>query len=199
MRIRLITGTLLLAACVAAPVAAQEEGRSVGLGLGLHAVALDGDDAAIFGILAPQLYVPIVVSEKVMLEPSLSLFRGDTEGDDFSSSLTFFRLGIGVLFLSDAGADGRVYVGPRLGVLRVSEEFDNTTFEGTSKRMDLVFAAVAGGEFFLASSLSLGGEIGLEYTRIGDEEETPEPGFVDDRTTTLVRTVTELRLRWYLR
>lgn len=60
-----------------------------------------------------------------------------------------------------------------------------------SERWDLSLALVAGGEYFLVPALGLGGEIGLEYTRVGDD------GTGDDQTASLISTLAELRLRWY--
>lgn len=64
--------TLVWLLALAAPAAAQEEGRTLGLGLGLQSAALLTDsESGILTFLSPQVYIPIAMSDLILLEPSL--------------------------------------------------------------------------------------------------------------------------------
>lgn len=195
------TAALLLA--LATPVAGQHAARTLGLGIGIQSAALLDDDVGLLAVLSPQVYVPIVVSERLILEPSFGVFRVDQEGEDFlgdpyTYSATLLRLGVGALFAGELGRSGRVYVGPRVGVVRISTEQEQGAFDEESTRTDLALAAVTGGEFFLVDGLSLGGEVGLEWVRIGEEDVAGEPSPAEEKAS-LLRTTSELRVRWYFR
>ena len=186
---------LLAPLAFAPPLQAQDDGFALGMGL-RHLAVLSEDD--LFDVLAPQVYFTIRGSESLMVEPSLGIFRfSNRYEDDFGSTdftLTVLRLGLGFLFTSPAGGDGSLYWGPRIGVGRVSESSSVSGPSSDTRRTDFSLAGVAGGEFFVVPRLGLGGEVGLEYTRIGDDGSGS-----GERTLSSFATIAELRLRWYLR
>lgn len=153
--------------------------------------------------LTPQIYVPIDVSSRIIVEPGVGLFRvKETDEGDFGSeefTATALRLGLGALFVVAQPEQGRIYVGPRVGIARISATSDFADTESEMKRTDLTFSAVLGGEFFLFPAFSLGGEAGLNYQSRGETERDPDPGFEDDSEGTLLSLGTEFRVRWYLR
>lgn len=122
-------------------------------------------------------------------------FGGQTQ----KNTATVYRVGAGVLFTRDAGADGRAYVGPRVGLIRMSSEQEGDLTDRSESRMDVLLSLVAGGEYFLAPGFSLGGEVGLEWVHIGDTDITPTPDVDVEEDMSLLRTVTGLRVRWYLK
>ena len=193
-----IGSTLFLAAAANA----QEPGRTLGLGIGLQPLSIV-DDASVLASAAPALYVPFVVTDNIMVEPSIGFTRVNREqsggGATASSSISVFRLGVGVLMMSPLGDDGRAYFGPRVGLIRTSQSEESETFDFSQEQLDFSIAGVTGAEFFLAEQFSLGGELGLEYVRAGnpDLEPAPDPDFEQGGST--LRILTELRVRWYFR
>lgn len=184
-------------ALLTAPLTAQD--RSFGFGVGLQSANLMADDIGVLALFAPQAYLTIGLSDALLLEPSFGTLSARSESGEYSDSQTYYRLGIGLLLLRELDGDGRWYFGPRLGLLRISSETDGAFFEDSMKRTDLALAGVVGGELFLGESFSLGGEMGIEWIRRGDPEITPEPPVDDDETGGLLRTVTELKFRWYVK
>lgn len=194
---------LLIAVCLPfllspEPLHAQDDDDTFALGLGLRQSTVVTEDD-LFNSLAPRVYFAFLASEDIMVEPSLGLFRFSREAEgEFGTSrstLTTFRAGIGFLFLNDAGVDGRTYWGPRVGVGRLSEDSEFSGTSTSNERWDLSLALVVGGEYFLVPGFSLGGEVGAEVTRIGDDDDDDGT----DDTSSVFGTLAELRLRWYPR
>lgn len=200
---RRIVLPLALALLLPTALEAQNDG-SLGLGLGLQntSVLID-EEFEILGSLTPTVYVPIVLGNGIMIEPGVGFFRlktsEESEFGDSEFNLTALRLGVGVLFMLATPERGRVYAGPRVGVMRLSSrnEFDGEDAE--MSRMDLIFSAVVGGEFFLLPAFSLGGEAGLTYLTVGDTERDPEPPVEDEEDVSMLSLGTEFRVRWYIR
>ena len=59
----------------------------------------------------------------------------------------------------------------------------------------LLIAGVVGGEYFLVPGFSLGGEVGLNYLRMGDEDNDGPGGAETDAS--MIGIGTEFRVRWY--
>jgi hypothetical protein len=193
----LILGALIAAALATAGPAGAQDVR-VGLGIGIQPTLLTDDFGALF---APRFYLPIQLGDRLIVEPSFGLFRVSQSATDgpfsYETSGQLLRLGVGLLVLGPAGQDGRVYFGPRAGMVRMASEYSSDGFSESQSRTDLVLAAVAGGEFFLLDRFSLGGEVGLEYVREGDESGSGASSVDSDGS--MLRTTSELRVRWYLR
>lgn len=192
-----------IAALLCMPTGATAQGR-VGLGLGLqNSSILFDDDIGLVNSLTPQVYVPIAISNSIIVEPGVGFFRlKESEESDFGDeelTATALRLGLGVLFVVARPERGRIYAGPRAGIMRISSTFVFDDDENEMKRTDLVFAGVLGGEFFLMPAFSLGGEAGLTYLSMGQEEIEPDPGFEDNSDGSSLSLGTEFRVRWYLR
>jgi hypothetical protein len=98
------------------------------------------------------------------------------------------RLGTGILFTISPGADGHIYAGPRIGILRHSTEVESGGVEVDDSDTDIFLAGVLGGEFFLQRRFSLGGEAGLEWLKFDED---------DDEEASLLRTLAEFRVRFY--
>lgn len=193
---------LALAALLPASVQAQGSG-SIGLGLGLQNsnILLD-EEFEVLGSLTPNVYVPIVIGNGIIVEPGIGLLRiKRTEESEFGDSeftLTAMRLGVGVLFVLASPERGRIYAGPRVGVMRLKSVSEFEGDDSETSRMDLLFSAVLGGEFFLMPAFSLGGEAGLTYLSMGDTEFDPEPPVDENEDVTLLSLGTEFRVRWYI-
>ena len=169
MRRWTITTAVIFGLLAAAPTAAhaQQNGGSFGIGVGVSTFSL----ADFEGLIMPAVYVPIATGGQFMIEPALGLLR--VSDGDFSE--TFLRLGTGILYQMDAIEEGRLYVGPRIGIIRASNDFGSET--------NLTLAGVVGGEYFLGSHFSLGGEAGFRW--------------IDLSGGNLLSTTGEFRVRWY--
>jgi hypothetical protein len=175
-----------VACLMASGASAQAPGGSIGLGVGVQSTVLI-DEALIS--LAPVFYVPIMLTDAVMLEPGIGLLRFSQDNDATESTQTFLSLGTGILFIVSHGDDGRIYVGPRVGIRRFSSETESGTVEVETDNTNLSLAGVVGGEYFLKRGFSLGGEIGVAWNEIGDDDA--------DEDASLVNTIAEFRVRWY--
>lgn len=195
-----ILSIVICSSVAAAPAVAQEADGSFGIGIGIQPFSLI-DDGSVLAVTAPSIYVPVMVTENVMLEPSLGLMRVSSEETDgtntFSTSRSIWRLGLGVLLTMPFGDEGRGYFGPRVGLYRLSESQESGSFDQSEKRLNLSLAGVTGAEFFLADRFSLGGEAGLEYVHMGQPDQEPEPSVDIEEDAGSLRTTAELRLRWY--
>ena len=196
-------GAVLLVLALAAPVTleAQQSTNSFGFGLGLQELSIVGFDEGATTRFTPLVYVPIMVSERMMLEPGIGYTRLNTSIDsDFGSqeeTTSVLQLNAGLLFMIVPADRGRVYAGPRVGIVRfsVEQEFDGASDE--FKRTDLFLAGVLGGEFFLLPAFSLGGEASLNYLRMGEPDTDGDTGAEVDGS--LISLGAEFRVRWYIR
>jgi hypothetical protein len=171
---------LSLALATTTPAEAQE----IGIGVGIRSSFISD----VQSLLAPTVYVPIVVTDRLMVEPEVGLVRASEEDDGLDETVTFLTIGGGLLFeIGDMG-EHRIYAGPRLGIVRASfsEELDGGG-EFSDSNTNLFLAGVLGGEFFLEPNFSLGGEAGVRYQGTGD----------DDSDGSLITTTAEFRVRWY--
>lgn len=188
---------LTLAALAALPAAAQEHDQGIGLALRTNA-AITGETTAL-SAFAPTLYYTAVSSDRFMFEPSLALFRyhyeESSDTQTYSTTVSALRVGIGFLFLSESGEAGRIYWGPRAAIAWNSRSDEAPGASDDDSFTDLSAALVTGGEYFLVPRFGLGGEIGLEYTRLG----APDYGASIDETRSILATVAEFRVRWYFR
>jgi hypothetical protein len=181
LRVRMAAVSVALFLTLATTVPAEAQ---IGIGVGIRSSLV----SEVQSLLTPTVYVPIFVSDRLMVEPEVGLIRVSEDDGGTDETATFLTLGAGLLFeIGDVG-DGRIYAGPRLGIVRASfsEEIDGGEFSDSNS--NLFLAGVVGGEFFLQESFSLGGEAGLRYLDTG--------GF-DDSDGSLFTTTAEFRVRWY--
>lgn len=168
MRLSILAVLAAAGLLIGSQAAAQENGGQVGLGVGVSTFSL----ADLETVAMPRVYVPLMAGERGMIEPSLGLLR--VSGDDFTD--TFLSLGSGFFLRMEPTDQGAMYAGPRVGLIRTSNADSDT---------HLSLAGVAGGEYFLRSHFSLGGEVGLRWFDLND--------------VSLLSTVSEFRVRWYFR
>jgi len=169
---------LFLALATAAPAEAQ-----IGIGVGIRSSFI----SEVQGLLTPTVYVPIVLTDRLMVEPEVGLIRASEDDDGSDETVTLLMIGAGLLFeIGDLGED-RIYAGPRLGLVRASFSEDFEGGEFSDSNTNLFLAGVLGGEFFLQPNFSLGGEAGLRYLDTG----------ADGSDGSLLTTTAEFRVRWY--
>lgn len=139
---------------------------------------------AISGPSAIAFYMPINVTNKFRLEPSIGLFSmsssttttpisqlsGSIETTSYDASV--FTFGIRGLFISPLSNSLSLYFGPRLEFGFVSSTYediyalqDNKT---TETETDVTIGGIIGVEYFPIRKFSLGGEINLNYMIYGN-------------------------------
>ena len=191
---------LVCASLVPAESAAQDAG-SWGFGVGLQQTSIVfDDDLFLANAIAPTIYVPFVLNDRLMIEPGIGLWRMSREGGDFDPDVTStaLRASVGLLISIAEPERGRFYAGPRIGLLRLASKYEFEGDDGEMTRMDLFAAAVAGGEAFLTPSFSLGGEASLNYYTMGETEYDPDPGFEVNDDASLLSIGGEFLIRWYM-
>ncbi len=176
------------AALVAAPAALAQQKDAVKVGVG---VSLETFNAAQFGAavqggiplnIPVSVYVPIQVSPHLRIEPSLGF--ATYSQDQAAAAATnnqvdghAWNLGVGVLYYPTPAQPAGFYVGGRLGL--VFSGF--TTVNGANtvvtelSETDFYLRAVLGGEYFVASKLSVGLEAQVGVTFYGDEKISGQP------------------------
>ena len=195
--------SVLVFAALATLVPAELSAQRWGLGMGLQPISiLIEDEIGVANAIASTVYVPIELANGMVIEPGVGFLRMKEEDSEFDEQVTStaLRASVGVLFALATPDRSRFYVGPRVGVLRLKSTFEGEgDGDGEVSRMDLIMAAVAGGEGFITPAVSLGGEASLTYYSVGETEVDPDPGFDDDDDATLLSLGVEFRVRWYIR
>lgn len=167
------------------------------------------------------VYVPINLMPILRIEPDLGFSRSasvnENFDDDGNSVLrqenkdSVFRLGVGAFYMMQPANRTNIYVGGRLGLLRNSsvQQVDavvlgaNVNTTTTTTRNDIMASLATGGEAYVTTHFSLGGEVALDFTSFGDPRVTtdPESNMDDDddtsSSTTALSTSGALFLRWY--
>lgn len=162
---------------------AQGTRARVGIGVSLNPAAIIAPEEGVFlPIGLGNIYVPINVGRSLRIEPEVGLFRNkfESNGTGFTESETvsILRAGVGVFYVFRVDGAFRGYIGPRVGMIRTSEESKFTGSPASStKRTDRFYGFAVAGEHFFSSHFSLGAEAQLNYITFGDEETDPPPPF----------------------
>lgn len=169
-------------------------------------------------ISAIVFYVPINVTDKFRLEPSIGLFSMTTTNSDVSSTSTdastVTTVGIRGTYRSNLSNSLDLYVGPRLELGFISSKNDYSyTAPGTisgskssSTETDVTVGAVVGAECFPIRKFSIGGEINLNYVSFGNPDNNevyfPPPAYptinTNKRDQYAIYTGALLFVRWYI-
>jgi hypothetical protein len=190
-------------AVLASSVDAQS-GSRIGLGVTLNPVAVAEIDmeSSFLPIGLGNFTVPIQLGSRVRVEPELGIykFNAEFEGSGFNGNFesSILRYGAGVHFLVGGTDEFRPYVGPRFGFIKQSNRQENTgSATQEEKRTDTYIGLVVGGEYFLTSRFSLGGEVQLNRVGMGDEEDsgTPSPS---DTSVSFISSNGVISVRFYL-
>jgi hypothetical protein len=147
MKIRIPFAALALAAlALAAPASAQERPK-LGLGVAFFPVT-PGFGATV------EVYAPFQVGPNFRLEPSLGIYTNN-DGVDTRD----ITLGVGAFLQKRVAPAVDMYAGGRLKLNLAKASVPGASESGT----DVLIAAAAGGEYFLAPKFSLGleGNLGM--------------------------------------
>jgi hypothetical protein len=170
---------LVPALLIADTAQAQNNEAKIGIGVSLiqTTIAPELEGGGFFGGVAlGDIFVPIHFGQRFKLEPWLGVIRlkqsSESNGSTLNEGTTQWRFGTGLYFRFPTSESFVPYLGPRLGLLltRFSEEF---TYPGGSDKFELSetdfqFGLALGGEYFFSRHFTLGGEIQLNYTSIGE-------------------------------
>jgi hypothetical protein len=168
--------------------ATAQEKKEVTVGLGVGYTALDymsfvsGPDSRV------SFYVPVVIGA-LRIEPELGYWSWDEDGGTYQRQGS---LGVGVLYELRRVQQTALYAGGRLGV-----SFAKTTpvaaadITGTDWRL----AAVAGGEYFVSPTFSVGAEARFGILNIGEQKQS---GVVVHDSISSWQTAGVVLLRFYL-
>lgn len=177
------------------------KGAKFGIGMSLNPAALvifDEDQLAAFPGFN-NFSIPIKTGERTYIEPEFGVFRTSvsTSGGGFSgdASFTNIRVGVGVLMEMQPRGDLRPYIGPRVGINRISSKTSGGGFEESSKQTNWFVSGVLGAQYFFSPHFSLGGEVQLTRTSIGNP--TTEPPSTSEDKQSFITTQSLLLLRWY--
>src|SRR5512146_425209 len=147
----------LCALALASPAAAQQARPTFGFGVSILPFAQPS-------VVLPtaELYLPIRVAPAFRLEPSLGIFTSNepTPGTDTRD----ITIGVGAFWVKQLAAPLDMYVGGRLKLNFAHVSTTNAAGTTASDSdTDLVLAAALGGEYYVATQLSVGleGELGL--------------------------------------
>ncbi len=171
---------LFLLACflgpLVAPATAQK--RSVVAGLGVGFDLGDSPYEVLFGFSGTntaRLLVPIMVSRRIRLQPSVSYFKA-TRGQSFSGqtdkqSFRRWGLGLAIHYLFPVKKSMQAYVGAAAEFGKSKDEQSNPFGGGSSSsttRSDRTLSVLGGGDYFFSPRFSVGGEVRLDFATIGD-------------------------------
>lgn len=140
------------------PASGQERQPRIGVGVSLNPTALFvGPGSTLFlPVGFTNIYVPIEVSPTFRLEPEVGIFSASSG----SSTTTYFRGGVGLLYVRSIDSSFNIYVGPRIGAL-------STSSTGSTGVIDFFLGPCVGGEQSFSPHFSIGGEAQLNYVRFG--------------------------------
>lgn len=156
----------------------------------------------------PSFYVPIQLSKSFRIEPEIGYFRYSIE-NDLEESSAVLVLGCG-LFYTHWHGKANIYFGGRFELYRYSSQVADYDLEWNGDSYDWIQTAghdyttsnwvlspAIGSEYFICpNKLSLGGEIQLNYTIVGDLKVDGE-SVDEDYTEHLLKTKTLFFIRWF--
>ena len=167
------------------------EGVRFGFGaaLGKEVVPMDPEGVYLFNTVDfPSFYFPIHFLPHFMIEPFFGYWRYSENGNH----LMLMNFGTGIFYTRWCGAFN-LYFGGRVGLMKVSIEDEDIT----SSRMDWIFGPAIGGECFVCTNLSLGGELQFNYRSLGNWKQDGDE-IDSDHSQKLMYTKTLFFIRWYL-
>ena len=168
-------------------------GTRVGIGVALERTLLFGDegDLAFLPVGLSNIYVPIVMASGFRIEPEIGYLRLSESGDDWKSSGSSMRFGLGILPAVRRG-NTSIYFGARLGLVYTKTSFEFTGSESRSEsKTDYYVGAAVGAEYGFSTHFTVGAEVQVNYISVGDFAEE------SDGSHSLIGNRNLVFLRWY--
>jgi hypothetical protein len=170
----------------------------IGASLGIeNLVLVDDGDIMHYPLGVAGLYVPMIISDCVKIEPEIGYYRYSSSWDGGSeSSNDRFRFGLGIFYASFLGKDTFVYLGIRGGLLynqrTYSSDYDPDSRE--REKVDFFVGPAVGAEHFLSDYFSLGAEVQFNYIHEGNWD---GDGYDEDRSVYYLSNNTHFFARFY--
>lgn len=189
--------------CVSALPVHGQEGTRFGLGVGISDAGLN---VPVFGdvetLLSPSSFFLPITLASFRVEPEIGYFRTSTteslDDDEAEASATILQFGVGIFSLNRAGGTV-IYYGARVGITRQSASLN---FSGEAAPDDVEASSTnffvgpaVGGDHFLGDHFSLGGEVQVLYTSIGQED--VEEDDAPEVSSSFIRTRAVFLIRWH--
>lgn len=198
----LSTAVLALLLALPAPARAQIDVDDAHIGVGvmlsdIRTIFTGGVETG--SIPIPSFLVSVDVGETLRIEPVVGFTRVRSEanfpgGDSQESTVTAFRLGVGVFARSLRDETG-LYYGARVGYNRASMDEGG---EGESESVGGFFVGpTVGGSYFFSEYLSIGGDVELRYARFNREEDIGIAGETAEYTTSTISMRPSLVVRFF--
>jgi hypothetical protein len=169
---------------------------------------------------AIEFYVPIKVTNKFRLEPSIGLFftsssttttpivHGNGYSETTTNDASVVTIGIRGIFNSSLSNSLSLYYGPRLEFGFVSSTSEDgqpsQDYKTTTTETDITLGGVIGVEYFPIRKFSFGGEISLNYMTFGnpyvtneDNPQTQPSTYTSERDQHTLYTGALFFMRWY--
>jgi hypothetical protein len=198
-RIRLAAFLLVVAFPLAAqeapaPITNEEIGKW-GIGVSLSPVSLFIGDVGLLPIGFNNFLIPIRVGAATTLEPEFGLFRSSSSSSGAENTFNNLRVGIGLLMPLKERESLRPHTGARVGVSRTTTESIGG-FGGNqkTKQNSWYISGVVGAQHFFTHHFSLGGEVQLTRTSVGEQTGGSSPTGPE---RSFVTTAGMMMLRWY--
>jgi len=183
--VRIASLAVLVSLVAASAAQAQVPDRAAGLGVSLNPSALiisDDESTLMLPVGFGNIYVPIIAGP-LKIEPEVGIWHTSSStsssysGISYSSSstTTLLRVGVGVFRFVRVGGGTALYVGPRVAMVRAStsEKCSPGCTASSSHQTNWSYGLAIGGEHFFSPHFSLGGEVQLNYIKIGNEVHEP--------------------------
>jgi hypothetical protein len=160
---------------------AEDESKKTKFGVGislepLHVFTL-GSTLYSTALLPVSIYFS-VNTPSISLQPEFGIYSYSYESGGSNNSASIVKVGLGGLFPITQGPSSRAYLGPRVGVLFISQSSSSsgtTTYTSDRKETDVIIGLAAGGEYFVSSQFSVGGEAQINYYSFGNPTTTTTP------------------------
>jgi hypothetical protein len=166
-------------------------GTRVGVGVALErtlaSVLFGGGEDRLVGL--SNIYVPIVTASGFRVEPEIGYARySESSGDDWKSSASSLRIGLGILPATQRG-NTSIYYGARFGLVYTATSTEAIGFDESESKTDYYVGAVIGGEYTVSMHFGVGAEVQINYVAVGDFEEASDDSVsaIGNRNLILVR------------
>jgi hypothetical protein len=170
-----------------------------GAALGKEVVMM-GESALFNSVDFPSFYFPIFLSSTLKVEPEFGFWKYSYKNAE-EKSLSLMHFGVGV-FLVKWCNRMNLQFGGRIGIMRTSSHYKysymSETYDSEGSKTDIYFGPALGGECFVCTNLSLGGEIQFLYGKMGNWKYKDENDSESDYKEYLMTTKTLFFVRWYL-
>jgi hypothetical protein len=188
---------------VALPLAAQEAPAANtneqigkwGIGVSLSPVSLFIDEVGLVPLGFNNFLIPIRVGAATTLEPEFGLFRSSISSSGAEDTFNNLRVGVGLLMPFRERSSLRPYTGGRVGISRTTTESIGG-FGGNqkTKQNSWYLSGVLGAQHFFTRHFSLGGEVQLTRTSMGEQTGSATPTGIEQ---SFVTTGGVVMLRWF--